>query len=60
MSTLGLEANAPKIVYLEGGDFPLVLVKQVFTNVDGGVSILYLVSSDTTLSFDELTMSYHE
>ena len=57
---LGLEANAPRIIYLEGVDFPLVLVKQVFTNEDGSVGILYLVSSDTTLSFDDLTTPYHK
>lgn len=60
VDTLGLEANAPKTVYLEGVDFPLVLVKQVFTNEDGSLGILYLVSSDTTLSFDDLTTSYQK
>ena len=60
VDTLGLEANAPQIVYLEGADFPLVLVKQVFTNEDGSLGILYLVSSDTTLSFDDLTTTYHK
>jgi len=41
-------------------DFPLVLVKQVFTNEDGSLGIRYLVSSDTTLSFADLTATYHE
>jgi len=40
VDTLGLEANAPRIVYLEGVDFPLVLVKQVFTNEDGSLGLL--------------------
>src|SRR5512138_596650 len=35
VDTLELEASAAKIVSLEGVDFPLVLVKQVFTNEDG-------------------------
>jgi hypothetical protein len=60
VDTLGLEANAPQIVYLEGVDFPLVLVKQVFINEDGSLGLRYLVSSDTTLSVDDLTMSYHK
>ena len=60
VDTLGLEANAPRIVYLDGVDFPLLLVKQVFTNEDGSLGILYLVSSDTTLSFDDLTTTYHK
>jgi len=59
VDTLGLEANAPRIVYLEGVDFPLLLVKQVFTNEDGSQGILYLVSSDTTVVVDELTTTYH-
>jgi len=59
VDTVELEANAPRIVYLEGVDFPLMLVKQVFTNEDGSVGILYLVSSDTTLSVDDLTTTYH-
>ena len=60
VDTLELEANAPRIVYLEGVDFPLMLVKQVFTNEDGSLGILYLVSSDTTLSFADLTTTYHK
>ena len=60
VDTLELEAPAAKIVYLEGVDFPLLLVKQVFTNEDGSVGIRYLVSSDTTVSFDELTTTYHK
>jgi hypothetical protein len=60
VDTLGLEANTPRIVYLDGVDFPLLLVKQVFTNEDGSLGILYLVSSDTTLSFDDLTTTYHK
>ena len=60
VDTLELEAHSTREVYLEGVDFPLVLVKQVFTNEDGSVGIRYLVSSDTTLSFDDLTTTYHE
>jgi hypothetical protein len=60
VDTLALEAPATREVYLEGVDFPLVLVKQVFTNEDGSVGIRYLVSSDTTLSFDDLTTTYHK
>src|SRR5712692_7292404 len=58
VDTLLLEENAPREVYLEGVDFPLVLAKQVFTNEDGSSGILYLVSSATTLSFDDLTTNY--
>jgi len=60
VDTLGLEEHTTREVYLEGVDFPLVLVKQVFTNEDGSCGILYLVSSDTTLSFADLTTSYQK
>jgi hypothetical protein len=60
VDTLEWEAYAAKLVYLEGVDFPLVLVKQVFTNEDGSRGIRYLVSSDPTLSFADLTTTYHE
>ncbi len=58
VETLELEANALKEIYLEGVAFPLLLAKQVFTNEDGSTGILYLVSSDTTLSFSDMTTSY--
>ncbi len=45
--TLELEAPSTREVYLEGGDFPLVLVKQVFTNADSSCGIRSRVSSDT-------------
>ena len=60
VDTLELEAQATREIYLEGVDFPLVLVKQVFTNADGSIGIRYLVSSDTTLSFDDVTTTYHK
>ena len=58
--TLELEAQATRDIYLEGVAFPLVLVKQVFTNADGSLGIRSLVSSDTTLAFAALTTTYHE
>lgn len=60
VDTLPLEANATQEVYLEGVDFPLLFTKQVFTNEDGSRGAAYLVCSDTTLSFDDLTTSYHK
>jgi hypothetical protein len=58
VDTLELEANAPTTIYLEGVDFPMLLVKQVFVNEDDSTGILYLVTSDTTLSFDAITTFY--
>ncbi len=58
VDTLELAENATREVYLEGVAFPLLVVRQVFTNGDGSIGILYLVTSDTTLSFDDITTSY--
>jgi len=60
VSTLAIQANAELEIYLEGVDFPLTLVKQVFTNEDGSIGILYLISSARTLDFDQMTTIYQK
>jgi DDE superfamily endonuclease len=60
VDTLALETQATREIYLEGVDFPLILVKQVFTNEDGSIGLRYLVASETTLSFDDVTTTYHK
>lgn len=45
-------------VYVEGVDFPLLLVTQVFVNEDGSTGHLYLVTSDTTLTYEGITTIY--
>ena len=60
VSTLEIQANAELEIYLEGVDFPLTLVKQVFTNEDGSIGILYLISSDRTLKYDHITTIYQK
>ncbi len=58
VATLELEPGGMREVWLEGVDFPLMLAKQVFTNGDGSTGILYLVTSDTTLGFGQITALY--
>jgi len=60
VDTLELEENAVQQIYLEGVDFPLLLVKQVFKNEDGSTGIQYLVTSDTTLTYDEILSLYQK
>src|SRR6266542_4180646 len=60
VDTLELEPMKPVTVYLESVEFALLLVKPVFTNEDGSTGILYLVTSDTTLSGDGLTTIYQK
>ena len=58
VDTLVFETDTLKQVYLEGVPFPLLLVKQVFTNEDGSTGVLYLLTSDTTLTYDGITTIY--
>jgi len=58
VDTLDLEPDTVVTIYLEGVDFPLYLVKQVFTNADDSIGILYLVTSDLELTYDGITTGY--
>jgi len=58
VDTLVIEPDTVLTIYLEGVDFPLHLVKQVFTNGDGSIGILYLVTSDLDLTYDGITTIY--
>jgi hypothetical protein len=60
VDTLELEPMQPITVYLESFPFALQVIKQVFTNEDGSTGILYLVTSDTTLSGDDITAIYQK
>jgi hypothetical protein len=60
VDTLVLEPNTAWDIFLESVDFPLLLVKQVFTNEDGSIGIQYLVTSDTTLSYDAIPTLYQK
>jgi hypothetical protein len=60
VDSLTLEAGAVQLVYLEGVDFPLALVKQVFANEDGSSGIQYLVCSDIHLTGDQIVTIYRK
>ena len=60
VDTLELETNVPMTIYLEGVNFPLLLVKRIFVNEDDSTGILYLVTSDTPLSSDDITTIYQK
>lgn len=52
--SLELQEGERWIVFLEQVPFPIVLIKKVFTNEEGSQGFLYLASSDTELSFDQI------
>ena len=60
LETLPIEVNTTQTVYLEAVDCPLLLIKQVFTNEDGSTGILYLVTSDLSLTYDAVTTIYRK
>ena len=60
VATLDLEPQATQEIYLEGLDFPLLLIKQVFANGDGSTGERYLVTSDLTLTYDGMTTLYRK
>lgn len=60
VDTLELRENAVLKIYLEGVGFPLFLIQQVFVNEDGTIGVQYLVTSDTTLTYDKLISIYRK
>jgi hypothetical protein len=53
-----LELGEGKTVWLEGIDFPLRLIRQVFKNEDDSTGILYLVSTDLELTDEQIKTIY--
>jgi len=60
VNELGLKENEIVKIYMEGVSFGVSLIKQIFKNEDGTEGILYLVSSDLTLTYDQITTIYQK
>lgn len=60
LETLEIETNKSRLIYLEGLEQPVLLIKQVFQSEDGKTAIQYLISSDTTLLPNDIIRSYHK
>ena len=58
VDALKLQANQAVSVYLKGLDFPVQLVKQVFTNKDNTTGDLYLVTNDLDLEAPAICTTY--
>lgn len=54
VESLGLEEGECKTVYLRGMTPPVQVLKKVFTNKDGSIGTLYLVSNDLTIEANHL------
>ena len=60
VSELEIKPGQCRLVYLKGVEFPLLLTKQVFINKDGSTGTLYLVASDTSLTYFQITTIYQK
>ncbi len=58
VSTLDIKPGEVRLVWIKEVDFPVVLAKQVYTNLDDSTGVLYLVSSDTNLNYKQITTIY--
>ncbi|GAK52878.1 transposase IS4 family protein [Candidatus Moduliflexus flocculans] len=60
IETLDLQPNVTRQVFLKGVPFPVAVCQQVFKNKDGSEGVLYLVTSDTSLTYDQITTLYQK
>jgi len=60
LESVNLEENSTKEIYLEGVKFPLLVCKKIFINKDGSKGTLYLITSDTLLSYDDIIQVYQK
>jgi len=60
VESLELEEGETKRCFLKGMETEVLIAKQVFTNQDGSIGILYLATNDLTLDFDHLTTIYQK
>jgi len=60
LTELELHPGQCRLVYLKKVPFAVQVAKQIFINQDGSAGILYLVSSDTTLTYQQLTALYQK
>jgi len=57
---INIEADTERIVYLKDLDFAVKLTKKVFKNKDETEGILYLISSDMSLTSEEIGKIYQK
>lgn len=60
LDTVDFPDGQPLRVWLRGSAEAVLVVRQVFTNKDGSQGVLYLVSSDTELSWKQITVIYQK
>lgn len=60
VQSTSLEADKSCEIYVKGLEFPVTLIKQVFTNENGSQGILYLTCSALTATTDSIIKNYQK
>ena len=60
LNTLDLKPYTVREISLEGVSFPLTLVKQIFVNEDGSNGVLYVVTSNVSITYDDIVERYRK
>ena len=60
LDTLAFPEGQPLRVWLRGIVEAVLVVRQVFKNQDGSQGVLYLVSSNTSLTWEQVTIIYQK
>jgi hypothetical protein len=60
LDSLDLATDMPRLVYLEGIPFAVLVLRQVFINEDGRENVVYLCTSDLSLSASSLSTLYQK
>ena len=60
LDQLDLPEDTVTVIYLEQVPFPLYLLRQSCTNADGSAAVRYLVTSDASLTSDQLLTIYQK
>lgn len=58
VDSLELQADRAITVYIQGLDFPVLIVKRVYTNQDGSQGDLYLVTNDLDMDASAICTTY--
>jgi hypothetical protein len=58
--TVVFKTDTPIEIFLGHVDFPMLLIKQVFADKDGSTGTLYLATSDTTMTYEQITTAYRK
>lgn len=60
VNKLDLSTDDTLTVYIKGNDFPTLLVKEVYTNIDLSTAEIFLVTNDVTMNYRQITTIYEK